>query len=115
MFPDGPIAQAVDQVKALGVSYFSAAGNDARTSYESPFRPSDTFLNIGFGPEEAHDFDPGAGVGTCQQITIPLGRTLSGVYQWDQPFFSVSGPPGSARHGHRAHQRGLYHDSRRQR
>ena len=96
MFQDGPIAQAVDQVKALGVSYFSAAGNDARTSYESPFRPSGTFLNIGFGAEEAHDFDPGAGVGTCQQITIPLGRTLRGVYQWDQPFFSVSGPPGSA-------------------
>jgi hypothetical protein len=25
-----------------------------------------------------------------------VGHTLKLVYQWDQPFFSVSGPPGSA-------------------
>jgi hypothetical protein len=54
------------------------------------------FSDLGGGPEEAHDFDPGAGVNTCQQITIPAGRTLIEVYQWDEPFFSVSGPPGSA-------------------
>ncbi len=96
MFQDGPIAQAVDQVKALGVSYFSAAGNQARTSYESPFRPSGTFFDIGFGLEEAHDFDPGPGIDTCQQITLPGGGQLSSVsFQWDQPFFSVGGPPGS--------------------
>jgi len=35
-------------------------------------------------------------VNECQQITIPVGRTLKLVYQWDQPFFSVSGAPGSA-------------------
>ena len=38
MFQDGIVAQAVDLVKARGVSYFSAAGNDGRQSYESPFR-----------------------------------------------------------------------------
>ncbi|MGH8563771.1 MAG: hypothetical protein ACREXW_06630 [Gammaproteobacteria bacterium] len=95
-YQDGIIAQAVDTVKGMGVAYFSAAGNDDRKAYESPFRPSGVFFDIGFGPEEAHDFDPGTGVDTCQQITIPIGRELTDILQWDQPFFSVSGTPGSA-------------------
>jgi len=95
MFQDGPIAQAVDQVKGLGVSYFSAAGNDGRKSYESPFRGSGQFIELGAGPEELHDFDPGPGVDTCQRITIPVGEGLDVSFQWDQPFFSVSGAPGS--------------------
>jgi hypothetical protein len=96
MFQDGIIAQAVNQVKAMGVAYFSAAGNVGRQSYESAFRPSGQFADIGFGPEELHDFDPGTGVDICQQITIPEGETLILSFQWDQPFFSVSGAPGSA-------------------
>ena len=95
MFQDGIIAQAVNQVKARGISYFSAAGNDGRQSYESPFRGSGQFRDLGAGPEELHDFDPGLGVDTCQQITIPVGGTLGQIFQWDEPFFSVSGPPGS--------------------
>jgi hypothetical protein len=95
-YQDGQIAQAVDLVKARGVTYFSAAGNDARQAYEAPFRPSGTFVDIGNGPSEAHDFDPGPGVDTCQRYTLPQGEFVSFVYQWDQPFFSVSGPPGSA-------------------
>jgi hypothetical protein len=60
MFQDGVIAQAVDTVKARGVSYFSAAGNLARQSYEAPFRPTGHVIDIGVGrPSEAHDFDPG--------------------------------------------------------
>ncbi len=38
MFEDGVIAQAVDSVTAAGVSYFSAAGNNARQAYDAPFR-----------------------------------------------------------------------------
>ena len=95
MFQDGIIAQAVDLVKARGISYFSAAGNDGRQSYESPFRGSGQFSDLGAGPEELHDFDPGLGVDTCQRITIPVGGTLRQIFQWDEPFFSVSGPPGS--------------------
>ncbi|MGH8576785.1 MAG: S8 family serine peptidase [Gammaproteobacteria bacterium] len=95
-YQDGIVAQAVNTVKGMGVSYFSAAGNDGRQAYESPFRPSGQFINLGAGPEEAHDFDPGTGVDTCQQVTVPVGSTLTLVFQWDQPFFSVSGPPGSA-------------------
>ena len=96
MFQDGIIAQVVDLVKARGgVSYFSAAGNDGRRSYESPFRPSGFGFNVGFGFQQAHDFDPGPGIDVCQQITIPAREELNLVFQWDQPFFSVSGAPGS--------------------
>ncbi len=94
-YQDGIIAQAVNTVKAQGVAYFSSAGNAGRKAYESPFRPSGRFLDIGFGPAEAHDFDPGADVDFCQQITIPADQRLIVDYQWDQPFFSVSGMPGS--------------------
>ncbi len=95
-FQDGIITQAIDQVKAMGVAYFSAAGNVGRQSYESAFRPSGQFADIGFGPEELHDFDPGTGVDICQQITIPEEETLILSFQWDQSFFSVSGALGSA-------------------
>ena len=96
-YQDGIVAQAVNIVKAMGASYFSSAGNEDRQAYEAPFRPSGQLFDIGAGPEEAHDFHPDpALVDTCQGITIPAGRTLTLVYQWDQPFFSVSGAPGSA-------------------
>ena len=95
-YQDGIIAQAIDQVKARGVAYFSAVGNDARQAYEAPFRASGRFVDIGFGPYELHDFDPGPDVDTCQRYTLPQGEFVAFVYQWDEPFFSVSGPPGSA-------------------
>jgi hypothetical protein len=95
-YQDGIIAQAVDLVKTRGISYFSAAGNFARQSYEAPFRGSNQFIDFGFGQMEAHDFDPGPGVDTCMQYTLPQGQFIEFVYQWDQPFFSVSGAPGSA-------------------
>lgn len=93
-FQDGPIAQAVDSVKASGVAYFSAAGNEARQAYTS------TFVNSGQSGFRAgsvgHDFDPGPGIDTRQQLTIPAKSQVIFVLQWDQPFFSVSGAPGSA-------------------
>jgi subtilisin family serine protease len=95
-FQDGIIAQAIDLVKARGVSYFSASGNDGRQSYEAPFRPSNVFLEYWKGTAEAHDFDPGPEVDACMNYTVPQGQYIQFVYQWDQPFFSVSGPPGSA-------------------
>jgi subtilisin family serine protease len=44
---------------------------------------------------EFHDFDPGAGVDTFQSITIPSKTGFSLSFQWDSPFFSVSGGAGS--------------------
>lgn len=88
-FQDGVISQAVGQVVAQGVTYFSSAGNSGRRSYESAFRSSG--LEILFPGGDAHDFDPGAGVDVFQQITIPIGATAIISLQWDQPFASVSG------------------------
>lgn len=99
MFQDGVIAQAVDTVKGNGVAYFSSAGNNARDSYEQIYRPTGIDLipslsRPGSYDDDAHDFDPGPGIDYLQQITIPDGKTLTLVLQWDQPFFSVSGAPG---------------------
>lgn len=88
-FQDGIIAQAVDSVFAEGVSYFSAAGNDARNSYESTFNPSGQSQPVG----EFHDFNPGRGVDVTQSITVPRDGELFIILQWDSPFFSIS--PGS--------------------
>jgi len=97
MFQDGIIAQAVDIVVGSGVSYFSNAGNSDRKSYQSNFNPSgQTFMLDMKGIEcEAHDFDPGPDVDTLQSITIPEGNLFRISFQWDSPFFSVSGSPGS--------------------
>ena len=91
-YQDGIIAQAVDQVVNGGVAYFSLAGNFGRRAYESGFRDSG---NNGCGGR-LHDFDPGPGVDTAQQVTIAAGQRVTLSFQWDQPFFSVSGAPGSA-------------------
>ena len=91
MFQDGVIAQAVDQVVAGGTAYFSSAGNNARNAYESEFRNSGLLDPFFLSPQ--HDFDPGPGVDTFQEITVPVGQSFVMVLQWDSPFFSVS--PGS--------------------
>jgi hypothetical protein len=92
MFLDGPIAQAADHVKARGVAYFSSAGNQARQSYESVFRRSDT-KGMDGGP--LHDFNGGKGVDVLQGITAGAGSTSLLSFQWDQPWYSVNGQ-GSA-------------------
>ena len=94
MFQDGVVAQAVDTVVGRGVAYFSSAGNSGRNSYESEFRPSGQ-EPLGPGQGEAHDFDPGPDTDIFQNVTVPAGRTLTVTMQWDSPFFSVSGAPGS--------------------
>ncbi|MGH9893171.1 MAG: S8 family peptidase, partial [bacterium] len=98
MFQDGAIAQAVDQVVAQGAVFFSAAGNEARVSYEGPFRPSGLFIDEGGGFIcEAHDFDPDpAFVDIAQRIDVSRTFSATFSFQWDQPFFSVSGSPGAA-------------------
>ncbi|UCF93422.1 MAG: S8 family serine peptidase [Desulfobacterales bacterium] len=92
MFQDGIIAQAIDAVSAKGVAYFSSAGNEARDSYESEFRDSGVVGPLG---GIRHDFDPGPGVDDLQTVILGTGTTIFS-FQWDEPFFSVSGEPGSA-------------------
>jgi len=101
MFQDGLVAQAVDQVVAAGVSYFSAAGNYGAAGYQAAFRNSG--VNLGTGGTGkvatsaafvAHDFDPGPGVDYYQTVTLPAGKTTFS-FQWADPFFSVSGGTGA--------------------
>ncbi|SFQ36728.1 S8 family serine peptidase [Hymenobacter arizonensis] len=92
-FQDGIIAQAVDRVVDRNVSYFSAAGNSGRRSYESGFRNSGQSVIIGgvnYGV--AHDFGGGD---TRQTIVIPPSGQLRLALQWADPFFSVSGGAGA--------------------
>ena len=91
MFEDGIIAQAVDGVYADGVAYFSSAGNDARSSYESRFRLS---AEQGIsGPR--HDFSPGRRVDALQTATASAGSVTLLSAQWDQPSLSANGKRGA--------------------
>jgi len=90
-FQDGIIAQAVDQVKKKGVTYFSAAGNSSIRSYESEYRPS-TYAPLGADAGTAHNFSaPGATPRYLQPIYIPQNGVGIISFQWDQSFFSASG------------------------
>lgn len=93
MFQDGIIAQAVDTVKAMGVPYFSAAGNSADDSYESIYRNSGVSGRL--AGSIRHDFDSSANTDTLMQVSIPANTQVIFVLQWDDPFFSVSGAPGA--------------------
>lgn len=89
-FQDGIIGQAIDQVVLNNnVAYFSAAGNLARSSYQTTFKNSG--INL-YGYGIAHDFGGGD---VFQKITVPSGGTLRLVLQWDDPFRSVSGGVGA--------------------
>lgn len=94
MFQDGLVAQAVDRVHAMGVAYYSSAGNQASQSYEADFVFSGiTGFRSGY---IRHDFDRTAGVDTLQAVTIPGNTEVIFVLQWQDPAFSVSGAPGAA-------------------
>ena len=86
-FQDGIVTQAVDQVAADGVVYFSSAGNQARQSYESAFVPGSS-ATVGGRSYTFQDFDPSGVVNNFQAITIN-GAFTPGL-QWDQPFASAS-------------------------
>jgi hypothetical protein len=93
MFQDGIIAQAVDQVVARNVPYFSAAGNQARQSYQAGFKNSGKdFISGGNNYGVAHDFGNGD---ITQSYRIPANGTLTLAFQWADPFFSVSGGAGA--------------------
>jgi hypothetical protein len=96
-FQDGPIAQSIDDVvNNSGVTYFSSAGNNARTSYQKAYNPTTTPaapLTLPAGYVSAHNF----GGGDIRQSFLLRGggRTTIISFQWDDPFFSVSGGTGA--------------------
>lgn len=90
MFQDGIVAQAVNTVTANGVSYFSSAGNNDRQSYQAEFNDSGILGPFG---GTLHDFDSGPGVDN--RLTIQQNSNTTYSFQWENPFFSVSGAPGA--------------------
>jgi hypothetical protein len=100
-FQNGVIAQAVNEVVADGVAYFSSAGNTADQSYESAFTAGTTYASgafksygsssVYFYGGTALDFDTGSGVSNYQTFTLDSGDYILLELQWDELFASVSG------------------------
>lgn len=96
MFQDGIIAQAADEVSGRGTPYFSSSANYGRNSYESTYRAGPGFSVEANSWVASHDFDPGPGIDSDQQITLQPNGQLTLVLQWDSPFASTaSGAAGS--------------------
>jgi len=106
MFSDGLLAQAVDIVNANGVSYFSSAGNQAFSGYDSPLRivPNSVARSLhnqavdlstipAVDPNDGlpidttggfHNFNPGFGPPVLSQLITSSNPVFS--FQWDDPF-----------------------------
>ncbi len=99
MFQDGPVAVAVNDVTAQGVTYYSSAGNNNVRSAANDIGSWETpaFRNSGSCPAgvpayatQCMDFDPGAGVDNTLSYSVGAGRTLRLNLQWAQPQFGVA-------------------------
>ncbi|HWK50686.1 MAG TPA: hypothetical protein VNR40_12410, partial [Steroidobacter sp.] len=102
-FQDGIVAQAVDEVAAKGVSYFSSAGNRPATqAYDSKLRlvpgnaSSWTGTNLDFSSVDPalyaggfHNFAEGRDTDIAQTIAFTSGSTI--VFQWNEPYDPI--PP----------------------
>jgi subtilase family protein len=101
-FQDGPVAVAVNEVAAAGVTHFSSAGNSNRIDAEGnniasweaqSFRAAAACpleLKTLAGPENCMDFDPGAGSDSTFEITVEKGATLTVDLQWAEPWNGVT-------------------------
>ena len=85
-FSDGMIAQAVNEVAALGVTYFTSAGNYGDKSYEGTYTPVTAPGTIN---GTAHDFGGGD---MFQNVTLTPGSYLV-VLQWEDDFYSIAQNP----------------------
>lgn len=77
-FQDGQVAQAVDNARAAGVTYFASAGNRARQSWEGTY--SDNPASPG-----QHRFSP-ANDSLQTLTTVPNGAYIQVAMQWDEPW-----------------------------
>ena len=93
-YQEGPIAQAIDQVAASGVSYFSSAGNDANgnkvTGYEGLWSNGATYT----GGSETTTLMRFATGQDYLPVTIQGGEVL--VVQWANPGASAGGAGATA-------------------
>ena len=97
MFSDGIVGDAVDDVTAKGVHYFTSAGNGSdQQAYAAPLRivpPSNATQGTNIklaGVDPAlysggfQDFDPGSGTDIAQNMSA-RGLSIMSL-QWDDPF-----------------------------
>ena len=97
-FQDGDIAQAAQGAVDAGVSYFSAAGNDATFGINDDYTDSDPVDNTIFpNPDgkDFHDFDNGS-PDTFAAITLPDDCQIFAELQWSEPFSGTLGPGASS-------------------
>ncbi len=103
-FQDGIIGEAVNDVVADGVSYFSSAGNYADQSYEKDFN------GLSFEPVDSIPSAPGAprffggvphgfgdtGTRTSKRFFLEQNEWLTVYLQWDDTFLSANGVGASS-------------------
>jgi subtilisin family serine protease len=99
-FQDSLSSQAIDNAVAEGVAYFTSAGNETNSSYESEFRGVESEENSetsipGLEGYVFHDFNPEAEVDIFQGVTLETGESIDLTFQWDEPFASVGGQGAS--------------------
>src|SRR5262249_46556899 len=90
-FQNGVVAQAIKTVEAEGVTYGTAAGNEASNGYQAAWTPiSGTFTVPGttrsYTLTDAESF----GGSPFQKITIGSGGTIPLVLEWNQPYGAVT-------------------------
>ncbi|GAB2175797.1 M10 family metallopeptidase C-terminal domain-containing protein [Dongia sp. agr-C8] len=94
-YQDGIIAQAVNQVKAQGVAYFSSAANDGHLGFESAFINSGITQTVVGRTETFAQLSTTAGMQQFLTVTIPAGRGAYFILDWAQPSSSVSPGKGA--------------------
>ncbi|WIA13571.1 hypothetical protein OEZ85_007138 [Tetradesmus obliquus] len=93
-YSPGPIAQAVDMVKAQGVAYFAAAGNSNGGAWEAA---ANWVVDQDSG-KVLHNFGTAENPTTSLQLSVPRELDTDFYYflQWNEPFFrntaGVNGP-----------------------
>lgn len=93
-YQDGIVAQAVDQATALGATYFSSAGNNARNSYEGTFGSSGQTGPAGspVAGLPLMNFAPsGSPADTVLPISMAANDQALYILQWDQSYSSAGG------------------------
>jgi len=87
-FQDGELAQAAQAATEMGISFFSAAGNDGRRHYQA-FYLDDGGID---SDDDLHNFGAAAGGPNDLGLTmeIPGGGTAAVFMQWSDPFGSSS-------------------------
>ncbi len=88
-YQDGPIAQAINQVKAMGVTYLSSAGNNGTNGYEGSFTAGTAFTYNGT------TYTPDQFTSTTTAIPFKAGSEQTITLEWNQPGASAGGA-GSA-------------------